>query len=300
MDRAAGSRCTRSQSKSDLLLELERVHKENEKLQDRVQILEERLEGMFQGMQAFSLHLSKLDVTVDSQRVLLAEVGDRLDGLVAGQLSGSCSDTVSIGNSSDILRNSQDLAVQPGSSSDVTGPHSRRLLVIGSSNVRRIESSIKKYVGKKGLVQCHTLPGGTVDDVIHTLPKALDSMGNGDVQIVAHVGTNDACRRGSEEIVSSFKKLASVIQENQNKRGCRLSLDVCSIVPRIDRGGKVWSRIDGINDRLNGICKDLGCGFLDLRSVLRGCRRSLDGSGVHYTHESAGRVGYNLACHFLG
>ena len=62
----------------------------------------------------------------------------------------------------------------------------------------------------------------------------------------------------------------------------------------------MWSRIDGLNGRLHGICEELGCDFVDLRGVLDECKRPLDASGVHYTREAASRVAYRLACSFLG
>ena len=103
------------------------------------------------------------------------------------------------------------------------------VLVLGSSNVRRVEGNLRRYIGKKDIVRCHTLPGGSVDDVIHDLPEALESLGNGDVRVLAHVGTNDACRRGSEEIVNSLRKLTSVVHTLQQEKGVELRL-FCSII----------------------------------------------------------------------
>lgn len=182
----------------------------------------------------------------------------------------------------------------------------RGLLVIGSSNVRRVMEPLRQIAsrsGKESNVHSVCLPGGLIRDVEAALPAAIERTGCGRLQVVAHVGTNDACRLGSEDILSSYGRLAELVKTAGLARGVQAELSICSIVPRVDRGPLVWSRVEGLNQRLRRLCDNHGCRFLDLRYRVGNCRTPLDRSGVHYTKESATRVAeYLWSAHggFLG
>ncbi len=119
------------------------------------------------------------------------------------------------------------------------------------------------------------------------LPAAIERAGCSQLQIVVHVGTNDASRLGSEEILGSFRRLTKLAKAASLSRGVEAKLTICSIVPRVDRGPLVWSRVENLNQRLRRLCDENGCKFLDLRYGVEGCRTPLDRSGVHYTQEAA-------------
>ena len=182
----------------------------------------------------------------------------------------------------------------------------RGLLVIGSSNVRRVMEPLRQIAsrsGKKSNVHSVCLPGGLIRDVEAALPAAIERTGCSRLQVVAHVGTNDACCLGSEGILSSYGQLAELVKTAGLARGVQAELSICSIVPRVDRGPLVWSRVEGLNQRLRRLCDSHGCRFLDLRYRLGTCRTPLDRSGVHYTKDAATRVAeYLWSVHggFLG
>ena len=162
---------------------------------------------------------------------------------------------------------------------------------------------IAERSGKKASVHSVCLPGGLIRDVEEALPAAIESTGCTRLQIVAHVGTNDSCRLGSEVILSSYRRLAELVKAESLARGVESELTICSVVPRTDRGPLVWSRVEGLNQRLRRFCGDLGCKFLDLRYRVEKCRVPLNRSGVHYTQEAATRVAeYVWSAHvgFLG
>lgn len=169
----------------------------------------------------------------------------------------------------------------------------RGLLVIGSSNVRRVMEPLRQIAsraGKKSNVHSVCLPGGLIRDVEEALPAAIERAGCSRLQVVAHVGTNDSCRLGSEDILRSYERLAELVKTAGLARGVQAELSICSIVPRVDRGPLVWSRVEGLNQRLRRLCDGHGCRFLDLRYLVGSCRDPLDRSGVHYTKEAATRV----------
>ena len=117
------------------------------------------------------------------------------------------------------------------------------------------------------------------------------------VDVVAHVGTNDAVNVGSEEILDSLRDLCSEFHRIRRGSGANMRLTICSLVPRTDRGSMVWSRVEGINRRLREVCGSEGAEFLDLRPVLDSCRVPLNRSGVHYTYEASQRVGSRIFEH---
>jgi hypothetical protein len=174
------------------------------------------------------------------------------------------------------------------------------ILVIGSSNVRRIMAPLMSGARREGVserVFSRCISGGTVPQVTDALKDEVTSTGCSRLRVVAHVGTNDASRRGSEEILRSFKGLYSEVCRVREVSGVDVGLTICSIVPRIDCGRLVWSRVEGLNQRLWAFCRDLGIDFVDLRPNLDSCWVPLDRSGVHYTTEAAQCVARRLLDH---
>jgi hypothetical protein len=180
------------------------------------------------------------------------------------------------------------------------------MLVIGSSNVRRVMVPLRERAGREGVSQDVTswcIPSGGVPQVTQAVGAAVRGTKCSRLQVVAHVGVNDAMDRGSEEILRSFRELDSEVKRVSGEVGVDLALTICSLVPRIDRGPLVWSRVEGINQRLRRFCTDIGASFVDLRPAIRSCRRPLNRSGVHYTDEAASRVASSIFEHcrpFLG
>lgn len=173
----------------------------------------------------------------------------------------------------------------------------RGVLVIGSSNVRRVMEPFRKLARNGGVssaVHSKCIPGGTVADVIGAIPGAIRDTGCDQLRLVCHIGTNDVCQRGSEEILKSFRQLAECVADTGKAESVRLDVSVCSLVPRTDRGPLVWSRVEGINQRLRQLCKDEGLRFVDLRSGLDADWAPLDSSGVHYRSQAAYRVAKTL------
>lgn len=166
----------------------------------------------------------------------------------------------------------------------------RGVLVIGSSNVRRIMDPLRARARREGVCErvfSRCLPGGTVPKVTEELRTSVSSSDCSVLRVVVHAGTNDASRFGSEEILGSFKDLIAEASRVESESGVRVSLSFCSIVPRSDRGSEVWSRVVGLNQRLRDFCRSNGVEFVDLRPVLDSCRLPLNRSGVHYTARAA-------------
>lgn len=205
-------------------------------------------------------------------------------------------------NSFEVLSSSE-AAAEPGQESvlssegEITKTAKRGVLIIGSSNVRRVMKPLENIARREGVLSAvHSLciSGGTVPDVIRAVPEAIRKAKCDQLHVLAHVGTNDACRMGSEEIINSFQRLSECVTKSGSHDSVRVTLSICSLVPRTDRGPLVWSRIEGINQRLRRFCQDNGLGFVDLRPGLEVDRAPLDSSGVHYRREAASLVADTL------
>ena len=147
------------------------------------------------------------------------------------------------------------------------------------------------------------IPGGTVPQVTEAFGETVADTKCSRLRVVAHVGVNDATFRGSEVILGSLRDLDAEVKRVGRVMGVGMELSICSLVPRIDRGSLIWSRVEGINQRLRQFCTDIGASFVDLRPAIQSCRNALNRSGVHYTAESAECVAGRIFEHcrpFLG
>lgn len=148
------------------------------------------------------------------------------------------------------------------------------LLIIGDSNVRRLEGIGSKRPGR---MTFHSISGATTDHVKQQLNQVVSNCVASEV--VIHVGTNDIVRKGSEEVVKDVLDLA---QKTKSKNGVR-RVYVCSVTPRKDRGSFMFSRSESVNNRLQLLCPKTGIGFIDLRARLERCQFSgLARDAVHY------------------
>ena len=180
------------------------------------------------------------------------------------------------------------------------------IVVVGSSNVRRILPSLRKRARCDGAdlrVTSWFKPGGLVPNITASIHAAVAGTDCSRLRVVAHVGTNDASKREPEAILDSFRDLKSEVDRVRRCVGVDVRLSICSIVPRTDCGSYVWDRIDWLNRRLWNFCESIGAEFVDLRPVLGSCRAPLNRSGVHYTNEASERVARRIFEHcryFLG
>ena len=69
------------------------------------------------------------------------------------------------------------------------------MLVVGSSNVRRVMSPLWRRARLEGVAErvfSKCIPGGTVSQVTKELSVVVGETGSSSLHVVAHVGTNDA------------------------------------------------------------------------------------------------------------
>ena len=158
---------------------------------------------------------------------------------------------------------------------------SQSLLVIGDSNVRRLQAS-NNCPG----TTFHSISGATTEHVAQDLGHAIDLCGA--AQVVLHVGTNDIARKGSEGIAKSILGLA---QQAKGHAGVR-QVYICSVTPRKDLGSFVFSRSESVNNRLRSLCnKTDRVSFIDVRQKLDRCQfGGLVRDAIHYNRPGAAQA----------
>ena len=155
------------------------------------------------------------------------------------------------------------------------------LLIIGDSNVRRLDTS----PGRSRAI-FRSNPGATIEQLGREIKEVSDkSIAS---KIVLHVGTNDLTRKGSEEIAINLVNLAQ-----HAKTFCEMKqVFICSVTPRRDLGSFIFSRSESVNNRLRSLCiETTGVQFIDLREELDGCPfTGLARDALHYNKVGATRV----------
>ena len=157
------------------------------------------------------------------------------------------------------------------------------LLVIGDSNVRRLEAASNQ---SERCPTFHSISGATTEHVKRDLSQAVSKCGASGV--VINVGTNDITRKGSEVVV---KDILSLAEDTKRKDGVQ-HVYICSVTPRKDSGSFIFSRSESVNNRLCSLCsKSSGISFIDLRQKLDRCQcNGIQRDGVHYNRAGATQI----------
>ena len=163
----------------------------------------------------------------------------------------------------------------------------RSVILVGDSNVKRLEAAIGKDAGVKESVTFAPFSGAGIGAIRDRIGAVVSSAPAGEVSVVLHVGTNDTPRTGSELIIAKLRQLIRACRDARS--GVKVS--VCAIPSRTDKGGMTWSRSEGVNDRLTVVCAAEGAKFLDTRKALRRCESPMARDGVHFSGEGAKAVG---------
>ena len=163
------------------------------------------------------------------------------------------------------------------------------VVMVGSSNVRRVENACYDEFGKSDNIVFESISGGKAEQIGCALQGAIDKCSARKVDVVLHVGCNDIAVKGSEAVVNDIIDNAIEAAENAKTR----KVYICSVVPRSDNS-MLFSRSESVNNRLVKKCSEFaefGITFVDLRSEVWKCKyNGLDRSGFHYNRAGASAV----------
>ena len=204
----------------------------------------------------------------------VTKIENRFDALREVSLDGGSEGGVGTGCRSSLRHEATDKGLRK----------TRSVIVVGDSNVRRLEAARVKDSGSR--VSFHSFSGAGIERVRDKVGELVCSESAEEVSVVLHVGTNDTPKSGSELILGRLRQAIRTCREARS--GVRVT--VCAIPSRLDKGGITWSRSEGINDRLRGLCIAEGAAFLDTRGIMKRCNSSMARDGVHFSKEGAGAV----------
>ena len=104
--------------------------------------------------------------------------------------------------------------------------------------------------------------------------------------VVVHVGTNDVGRHRSEEVIGRYRELIDRFKAGKGR------LVVSGMLPRFDVGKTVLSRMIGINDRVQEMCRqEERVSFVDFWEDFSRDRSLFGRDGLHLSQVGAARFG---------
>ena len=164
-----------------------------------------------------------------------------------------------------------------------------KVILIGDSNVRRLDRPVKQKIhkDKSSRVKILSYSGIGVEGLKSKIATELKRESSGRVKVLVHVGTNDVDKVESQVLLG---KLRDLIRRTKDAR-TGVYPEICTIPSRTDKGSYVFSRSESVNNQLARSCTVEGATCLDLGSN----SRFLGRDGVHYSIWGAEQVSKKLA-----
>ena len=138
----------------------------------------------------------------------------------------------------------------------IDGIKRKSRIFVGDSIVRKTDSRLNK--GDDGVV---CLPGVRIEHVAERIEKVMGA-GKG-VSILVHVGTNNADREGTMDIVKKYRNLPK--RTKQARVGQIILSGILPVIADRNQGYRN-SRMMAINRLVQQLCKEEDVGFMDLGS----------------------------------
>ena len=165
------------------------------------------------------------------------------------------------------------------------GKGKRRVLVVGDSQVRGIDSEFCRADRGSRTVAC--FPGAGVRDVSVRMDRLL--AGEGEEPIVClSVGGNDVGRVRSEELYRRYEEMLRRVVE---RGGIPV---VCGVLPRKGVGSEWLSRALNMNCRLAEMCRKKGWQFVDNWDRFYGSHHMYAGDGIHMSESGKTALAVSL------
>uniref|UniRef100_A0A8C4SYK5 SGNH hydrolase-type esterase domain-containing protein n=1 Tax=Erpetoichthys calabaricus TaxID=27687 RepID=A0A8C4SYK5_ERPCA len=129
------------------------------------------------------------------------------------------------------------------------------VIVLGDSIVRNLNITCPN---RKSFVSC--FPGARVRDVMRRAPAIYEKHKNRAVgAIVLHAGVNDIRHRQSEILTADFMALIKDTKE----RTPSAKIFISGPLPLVRRSNEYYSRLLGLNNWLQGFCKNQDIGYIN-------------------------------------
>ena len=163
----------------------------------------------------------------------------------------------------------------------------KSVIVIGDSNVRRLDKPIKNSLKAQDRpkVRVESVSGIGVDGLAARMATEVKREASQEVKVIAHVGTNDMTKFGSQVLLS---KISGLIKTARDARS-GVSVEVCEVPTRTDKGDFIYSCSRSVNCELAGLYREEWATCLSLGNY------RLDVDGLHYSQHGATAASRSIA-----
>ena len=262
------SSCLICKCRLELHDEILREKKKNAELEDKVSILEARLESLTEPViKTDQTHQNQ--VTVNSNRT--------------NKSKNTLEYSIPISNRYSALENDEEIEVY----------------IVGDSQVRNIGPAISKKRREnnrksKKTFTTYCYPGATSVQIDHSLSN-FDSKEN--IDIVLHVGGNEIRNKtgkfnSSEEILDKYKIMLEKCKSKSRKTV------VTGILPRLSENEEWLSRALALNTRIKYICKQTNLEFLDIWDTFYNEKSYFTKKGIHLNNSGTIKLSDIMYQHF--
>ena len=189
---------------------------------------------------------------------------------------------------------------EPSPSKAVTSNKKKVTIILGDSNIKRVNRFISCKPKNKDKVKIIGTSGAKIQDCEKVIEKELASRQDTKVQVILHAGTNNVHVEGTETIINRYKNFVNKV----NTVHSDTNVVICSLPDRHDKGNTTFSRVIAINNRLPKLCLEVKASALRMESKLHNMNMPyLHPDGLHYNQAGAfvaADIMAGAADHFLG
>lgn len=227
-------------------------------------------------------------------------------GEVARQSSGGVVHGVSTGGSVPRVRDAQRMGTQQartGGQQPQVGSERlwrRRVLVVGDSNVARVEEGVLARVKADRRVRVETQSGKCMVDALTKAREVVGDRMEGENLVIIHAGLNDVLKGRSQNIQSQLEVGVGKLREASES----VQITICTIPEVQGQSSGMERRVVEANRVIRGMSRQLGYSIMEVnRDVNELGFRPFACDGIHYSRATGRRVGNRMGCQataFLG
>ena len=188
---------------------------------------------------------------------------------------------------------------KPPTSKKVTPNKKKVTIILGDSNIKRVNNFVTCKPDNKDKVKVIGISGAKIQDCEKIIEQELTSKQDTKVQVILHAGTNNVHIEGTETIMSRYKSFVNKVTAVHSDS----NVVICSLPDRHDKGNMTFSRVIAINNRLPKLCANLKASALKMESKLSNMNMPyLHSDGLHYNQAGAfvaADILAGVADHFL-
>ena len=176
----------------------------------------------------------------------------------------------------------------------------RRVLVVGDSNVARVEQGVLTTVKADRRVKVEAQSGKCMTDALAKAQEVVGDSMEGENLVIIHAGLNDVLKGKSQNFQRQLEDGVRKLREASEG----VHVTICTIPEVWGQSGGMERRVIEANCVIRGMSRQLGYSVMEVnREVYEPGLRPFAQDGIHYTGATGRRVGNRMgrqATAFLG